>query len=406
MVWYNYLETAMFTAGSQIAMMDKYAYQMSAPARAAGDDVLVPAFDLGRIYSPEMQTELTETGVSFTMNGKCIRLTAGSDKAVIGTTENRLRSSCEKIDGVIYVPAAEVMRAAFGKIVHSSNELAAVNCSAEERGADRYGAYPAKNVTVSVSDNPDFKLDAYALRLIEVINRGKRNGEQRKTFWHDGPEKVITYTMYVPTTYDPAVPTRLVVFLHGGTIYCGDKYAFEKGGTRLQKACQKYNYIAACANSVVLLSGFGGNFLVPGGKTEEGEAKVNRWADESLMKMIDIIKQDYNIDSDHMYLMGNSMGGGATFSVAQRHPGMFRAIAAGGAAPFVRPGQDLSAYKATPAILLSGTEDEFGFDRLDDAYHILKDSGMDIEQAVSAGGLHLSAWSELLDEAFDFYARH
>lgn len=405
MIYYYNLETAIFEVGNKTVFLDKYRYQMCAPARAGGSDILVPAAELGRIYSPGMTVSFAGESVSFTMNGKTAVLTAGSDEMKVGWSKIKMLTACEISEGVLYIPAAQVMHMAFGKHICTTNDLNTPYSSLEERGMDRYDVWPLKNMMIAISDDPNYRIDNYALHYIEVANRGKTYGEQFKAYWMESAKKIIPYTAYIPTKYTPEKPSRIVIFLHGGSIYVGDKYAFKMGGTKLQRACEKYNYILLCANSVGLLSGFGSRMTI----SDNAEASYYQMGDDSLMQAVDEIKKVYNIDVEHMYLMGNSMGGGATFTVANAHPGMFRAIACGGAAPRIVPGNEnagLEAFTRIPSVILAGTEDEFGFDNLLKSHKALVAAGADNEIVPVAGGLHLSAWSEVLDEAFDFYERH
>lgn len=51
--------------------------------------------------------------------------------------------------------------------------------------------------------------------------------------------------------------------------------------------------------------------------------------------MLAEVRRDYNVDGKRMYLMGHSMGGYGTWSIAMNHPGLFAALGpiAGGGNP-------------------------------------------------------------------------
>ena len=49
-------------------------------------------------------------------------------------------------------------------------------------------------------------------------------------------------------------------------------------------------------------------------------------AERDVMDVIAEVRRDYAIDPDRIYLMGHSMGGYGTWSVAMAHPDVFAAI--------------------------------------------------------------------------------
>jgi len=406
MVFYYNLKTAVFQSGADFAFMDGYRYQLKAPAREAGNDVLIPVEDLCRIYSPDMTMQAEDERITLTMHGTAVTLTVGSDRVQIEFTPNRLSTPCQEIDGIVYVPVAQLMNYAFDKHVRSSKDMNPIFISCEERGTHRFGACNKKNVTVSVSDDADYELDTAIYRSFDVLKRGKKYGEQYRTYWMDGPKKVIPYISYIPTKYDPEKPSKLVVFLHGGSRYEGERYALTFGGIRLQQACEKYNYILLCTNACTLLSAYGNMFDEQIAHASPEEIAYYQWGDESVMQAIDMMKAEYNIDEDHIYLMGNSMGGGGTFYLPTVHQGMFRALAPGAGSLVVMRPKNLDALKGMPIIIPAGTEDDFGFDNILLTRDILKDVGAEVEMAIVGGGKHLSAWAEVIDEIFEFFEKH
>lgn len=80
MNFYYNRETLHFTADWNIALTDRYQYRMAGAALAAGHDLLVPAKDLQRLYSPEMKIQLSEEEAVFVMNGRTVRVEAGSNR--------------------------------------------------------------------------------------------------------------------------------------------------------------------------------------------------------------------------------------------------------------------------------------------------------------------------------------
>ena len=49
-------------------------------------------------------------------------------------------------------------------------------------------------------------------------------------------------------------------------------------------------------------------------------------AEQDVMDVLAEVRRDYKIDPNRIYLMGHSMGGYGTWSVAMAHPNLFAAI--------------------------------------------------------------------------------
>lgn len=400
--YYN-LQTVHFVSEFDKAIMDKYIYQLQASARPAGIDVLVPIFDIGRIYSPYMSVKIDGNAATAQMNGRTVRTIDGKKLIYVNDKSVELRNSAQIIDGVFYVPVGDFMQFGFGKKVKSTADIRPEFLSAETLASlDMMNDWPRKDIVIAVSNSDDLHIDGMFLRYIEVIKRGKKYGEQYKTYWFEEGKKVMPYILYVPYKYDPEIPSKLVVFLHGGSIDIGEKYAFHFSNNKIQPACEKYNYILLCPNAYSLLSAYGNLKSMGAENLSTQEIEWRKLGDKCVMKAIDVVKSEYNIDESHVYLMGNSMGGMGAFYMPAAHPGVFRATAPSGAGIEV----DATGLEGVPIFFTAGTEDCFGFDMLEECYNRLKSQGLDIEFNVVGGGMHLDAWASVLDEIFEFFEKH
>jgi dienelactone hydrolase len=113
---------------------------------------------------------------------------------------------------------------------------------------------------------------------------------------------------YLPATYDPAKRWPLVIWLHG---FNGENPVYWKwwwADTRHMPLAERHDIV----------------YVEPHGR---GNTSYNGIGDRDVMRCIDLAKQRFKIDDDRVYLTGQSMGGGGTWVVASRHPGMFAAIA-------------------------------------------------------------------------------
>lgn len=402
--YYN-MQTAYFISGYDKAILDKYLYKLKAPAKAAGIDVLVPLYDVCRIYSPDMSVKIDGAAAIAAMNGRTVSLQAGNKQILINGNKFVLRNAPELIDGILYVPVADFMQFGFGKYVKSTGDISPEFLSRESPQA-LPGEWPMEYTVVAVGSKNDVHIDGMFLRYVNVMKRGKKCGEQYKTYWMEEPKKVVPYILYIPYKYNPDIPSKLLVFLHGGTIDMGEKYAFHFSRNTIQPVCEKYNYILLCANACTLLNMYGNSNTADGTTFTEEEKALRLLGDKSVMQAIAEVESEYNIDKSHVYLMGNSMGGGGTLHLPTVHPGVFRAIAPGAASIRITILDDIEKLRGTPIFLIGGTEDDFGFDNVEYTYETLKQAGLDIEFCVVGGGLHIDAWVSVLDETFRFFEKH
>ena len=130
--------------------------------------------------------------------------------------------------------------------------------------------------------------------------------------------------VFVPPSYNPSKKYPLVIYLHGHT-------------DTVSRNIGWYHEPAAVADPAIVLTP-----KCP--RSEDG-----RWGDTSskelspMMKktfeMIDLIKKNYNIDDDRLYIHGTSMGAIGTYAVIQKFPDMFAGgyAVCGWASPSIAP---------------------------------------------------------------------
>ncbi|MHC4223342.1 MAG: HEAT repeat domain-containing protein, partial [Planctomycetota bacterium] len=112
-----------------------------------------------------------------------------------------------------------------------------------------------------------------------------------------------TYSIYVPTKYDPLTPTALVVGLHGGGRGGKDRTLVTGSGESAmnfyQFEAESWNWIVVCPSALA----------APWGN-KRNEVFIDALLDEMAML--------YNIDESRIYLTGHSMGGFGTWQWAPR----------------------------------------------------------------------------------------
>lgn len=143
---------------------------------------------------------------------------------------------------------------------------------------------------------------------------GKR-GDFRKAYLSTVDQTLQPYRILIPGSYDGRDPSALVVALHG---MGGDENSmFDSYEGALKPALERHGFIAVCPKGRDTASMYRGS------------------AEQDVMDVLGEVRRDYRIDPNRIYLMGHSMGGYGTWSIAMAHPDVWAALGpiSGGGSP-------------------------------------------------------------------------
>jgi predicted esterase len=151
---------------------------------------------------------------------------------------------------------------------------------------------------------------ATASEILDAIEKGAdpfagKHGDFHKAYRSNVDQTLQPYRLLIPETYN-GKPTPLIVALHG---MGGDENSmFDAYSNAFKPAVERGGFIAVC----------------PKGR---GTASMYRGsAEQDVMDVLAEARRDYNVDPSRIYLMGHSMGGYGTWSVAIDHPGIWAAL--------------------------------------------------------------------------------
>ena len=195
------------------------------------------------------------------------------------------------------------------------------------------------------------------------------------------------YKLLVSTRYQADMPAPLVVALHpfntapqGIMLYQG-----------LMDLAEARGYIVVAPSGHNLRAWYG-----PGGELSELD----------MLNVLAEVREQYTIDAKRIYLMGHSMGGGATWHFAMKYPDLWAAIAPVAPAMSSSP-DDLVAIKGTSVIVLQGDADSsVNVEATRRWVAKMKELGMTYEYVEIPGGDHTSIISRSPDNMrriFDFF---
>jgi len=165
----------------------------------------------------------------------------------------------------------------------------------------------------------------------------------------------MEYQMYVPTTYDGSTAYPLMVLLHGLGSNPGGVIRYQG----LTDLAEERGYIVAAPMGYNSRGWYGSRGI--GRASNRGDQandpdNLGDLSELDVMNVLAMTLEAYNIDRDRIYLAGHSMGGGGTYHIGIKYPGIWAGL--GPVAPAIYTSPDaLSAIRHIPVIVIQGDED-------------------------------------------------
>ena len=132
-----------------------------------------------------------------------------------------------------------------------------------------------------------------------------------------------------------------------------------------------------------------------------------KYSEQDVMEVIKLVRDEFSIDNNRIYLWGHSMGGVGTYHIAAKHPDIFAGL--GVAAPAPEDNHDIMAtlekIKHIPIFVLQGDEDGL-VTRTREWVEKMEEIGMQHVYAEIPGGDHslvISQNSEHMQKFVDFF---
>lgn len=386
--------TLIFKAGESMSWMDKYIHMMAAPAEAADGDVYVLLDELKAMYAPDFTVEEAADQLTLNHFGLTVTLNPDSADAVIDGHAYTFKNAPKTVDGKVMVPAMELCSVGFGT-------------PAKELGNGFYAiSYTTADLPARIDTN-----------LLLGMLRGKKVGFVYLTYTipDDPDQKILPLRIYVPTSYDPEKPMRAIVMLHGNSVSMD--YFFHdtcQEGVKYYDSpelyAEKYGYILIAGTAYLVGGGYGDVDGMPfqdqpaWRKLSDRDKELRSRSEKSFLCGLELAKENFNLDTEHLYLLGNSMGGVGTLFLGNKHADLFDAIVPCAIMPnfSLIDGNPFPNLVDKPILCCVGTEDSYGYDLYLANYKILESYVNDIRFYAAAGGVHNTGWIISLPVIFDF----
>jgi predicted esterase len=227
-----------------------------------------------------------------------------------------------------------------------------------------------------------------ASAIVDSLDQGRdpfagKKGDLHKAYRSAVDNTLQPYRVFIPAAYDGTKPTPLLVALHG---MGGDENSmFDGYKETLKREAEREGFIVVCP------------------KGRESASMYRGPAEQDVLDVMAQAERDYKIDLKRVYLMGHSMGGYGTWSVAIAHPDLFAALGP------ISGGGDTTAMlkiKSIPEYVVHGDDDRtVNVSQSRRMVEAGKKAGANITYVEVPGGSHVSVAEPNFTPMLEFFAK-
>jgi predicted esterase len=146
-----------------------------------------------------------------------------------------------------------------------------------------------------------------------------------------------------------------------------------------------------------------GGFGPPvGGTKEKDPAKVSELSEIDTMRVLELVRKEFNVDDNRIFLMGHSMGGAGALYIGEKYAPLWAAVAC--IAGFGSP-DPKGSLKTTPLYFTAGSKDTLGSMGRTTAEQ-LKAAGLDVQWKEIPDLDHGSIIAGSMPDVFKFFNEH
>lgn len=195
------------------------------------------------------------------------------------------------------------------------------------------------------------------------------------TYHFNDTNEDLKYCLFVSSKVNKDKKAPLIVTLHG--LGAGPSIMVTKQAVDL---AEEGGYILVAPMGYNERGWYGMPFSIPAGKTPPQNTQtgdnaapkpkaslffnpndppnLHELSEKDVMNVLDIVRREYNVDENRIYLMGHSMGGAGTLYLGAKYGSIWAAIASIAPAAFGMAPDSLEKIKSMPVIFVHGAADE------------------------------------------------
>jgi dipeptidyl aminopeptidase/acylaminoacyl peptidase len=246
---------------------------------------------------------------------------------------------------------------------------------------------------------------AAAEAVAAVAKTGKnpfagKTGDFKRHYLLESAGEIMPYRMYVPTAYNGTRGFPLIIALHG---LGGTEDAFFTGyGSTTPPLAEQHGYIVAAPLGYRVDGSYGWGLGNP--PADPATRRLQERSEQDVMQVLELVKRQYKIDDNRIYLLGHSMGAIGTWKIGPKYPNIWAALApiSGSGVPAT-----LERVRNVPEIVVHGDDDRtVNVQGSRTMVAKMKELGIDVKYIEVPGGSHGGVVAPNLAAIFDFFDAH
>jgi predicted peptidase len=235
--------------------------------------------------------------------------------------------------------------------------------------------------------------------------RGPRPGHglvQERSYQFVETNETLPYALFVSSKVRPDQKAPLIVALHA---MGADHMSLLRGP--VLKMAEEGGYIVAGPMGYDPRGWYGSPPFTPGGRVPREPPDVSERSEKDVLNVLDLVRHEFNVDENRIYLLGHSMGGAGAFHLAVKYPKTWAAIAALAPASFNLKASSLAAIPDMPVIVVQGDADpSVPVEMTRSWVDYMKAHKMPHRYIEVPGGNHSSVIPQGMPDVFAFFGEH
>lgn len=258
----------------------------------------------------------------------------------------------------------------------------------------------------SATDSPLAEPETTTPKASEVAKPVPAGRAVSRSYEFAEAQKKMTYRLYLPKSYYERLAENkdskfsLIVALHG----YGSNPTQIVGYPEFTQHANENHCVIVAPMGYNNTGWYGGRG--PGGGGGWGPKNLGELSEKDVMNVLELIRQEFPIDENRIYLYGHSMGGGGAIYLGAKYPEIWAAIAPmAPAIPSVRI--DLEKVKHIPVFMVHGDKDRvLPVEAARRWVGKLKKAGVPHRYIEVEGGDHVTVAFNYFEEIFDFFEQN
>jgi predicted peptidase len=234
-------------------------------------------------------------------------------------------------------------------------------------------------------------------------------GEQYRVYDFPGTGESIPYRLFVPSRWTPTARLPLLVTLRAGTSV-NNSYR-SKNDFVVQAERRGYIVVTPMGYRPLPQPYYGSAYRIArpnaaapaaGWTTQENER-----AEQDVLNVIDLVTEEYNVDTSRVYLHGQNPSGSGALHLGAKYPDRFAALVIS-SGPIVFDTYPFDRLKGKMALMvIHGDQDTSNpIEASQKMAEAAKAAGVETVYATVPGGTHLEAYLTYASPIFDFLDAH